>query len=167
MAEKFSDKTEVMEFSDELFAEKLPTPAPFTSLALDPFARQVLNNNIYLIATDLMQDVEAADAGSYGNFFVSDSSWRIISITEVHRVTAGGGTVQIEKLTSGTAKGSGNNLLVTAFSLTASANVPRFGTLTATKDDLILRRGDRLGSKTATLSGTPEDVCITIILKKI
>lgn len=161
------EATRIERESDDVRPE-ISVPQPnFTRTDLTATEKNILNQNIFHIAGDLMQDVEAADAGSYGNFFVADDSWQVISITEVHRVVGTGGTVQVEKLTSGTAKGSGLNLLATAFSLTASVNVPRFGTLTTTKADLILRRGDRLGSKTAALAGTPEDVQITVILKKL
>ena len=134
---------------------------------LNALEKNTLNQNVLHIVSDIIQDVEPGDAGSYGNFFVADDSWQIISISEAHRVAGAGGTMQIEKLTSGTAKGSGNNLLATAFSLTASANTPRFGTLTTTKADLILRRGDRLGSVSSGLSGVPEDIVVTVILKKL
>ena len=149
-----------------------PEPAEQNRDGLDVLGIALSRNYYRLISRELLmpvlfiaQDVEAADAGSYGNFFIADRAWKIISISEVHRVVGTGGSVQVEKLTSGTAKDSGTDLLTTAFSLTASVNVPRFGTLTATKANLIIKRGDRLGTVISGLSGAPEDVQITVMLQ--
>lgn len=140
---------------------------PFSEPQLTPYQLQLLKRNIFLPVSMIVQDVEAADAGSYGNQLVADRDWKIISISEVHRVAATGGSIQVENIPSGTAKDSGTDLLATAFALTASANVPRFGTLITTTRSLILRRGDRLGLVISGLTGTPEDICITVILQAI
>ena len=163
-------KKQLEEFNEDGDREDLEDgrllPAiPFTSPVLDPAAKLFLKREILLPVTDVIQDVEASDAGSYCNFFVADRDWLVISITEVHRVASSGGTIQVERIPSGTAKASGNNLLATAFDLTAGANTPRFGTLTATQADLVIRRGDRLGSKIASVTGTPEDIAITVLLR--
>ena len=144
---------------------KEDSPIPFSQPQLTPEQKVLLRRDIFLPVSAIVQDVEASDAGSYGNFFVSDRDWRIISISEVHRVVATGGSIQVEKIPSGTAKDSGTDLLTTAFDLTASANVPRFGILIGTASSLILQRGERLGLVISGLSGTPEDICITVLLQ--
>lgn len=67
--------------------------------------------------------VAAADVAK--TFFLAPAACKMISATERHVTVAGQtGTLQIEKLTSGTAIGSGDLTLATAFDLTSAASTP-------------------------------------------
>lgn len=67
--------------------------------------------------------VAAADVAK--TFFVAPAACKMVLAYERHVTVAGqAGTLQIEKLTSGTAIGSGDLTLATAFDLTSTTNVP-------------------------------------------
>jgi hypothetical protein len=80
---------------------------------------------------------------------------------------AGAVTLNIEKCASGTAPDSGVALLATALSLKATTNTPQYGTLTTTKADLILRKGDSLILKDSGTLTAVADLCVTVLLQEI
>jgi hypothetical protein len=87
--------------------------------------------------------------------FTSPSPCRIIQALERHTTVAGQAcTLQVEKVPSGTAPGSGTNLLNTAFDLTSAANtvVTQNGVAAATSTNLAV--GDSIGIKVASGSAT-------------
>jgi hypothetical protein len=72
---------------------------------------------------------------------------RVTRITEVHSVVAGqAGTMQVEKLSSGTANGgkNGDNLLADAIDLTGTIHTPVNPDLVASEAVRTLEAGDRL-----------------------
>lgn len=80
--------------------------------------------------------------------FTAPAPCRIIQAMERHVTVAGqAGTMQIEKVTSGTAPGSGTNLLTTAFDLTSTANVPVTQNGVAASTATNLAAGDSIGIK--------------------
>jgi hypothetical protein len=90
----------------------------------------------------------AATAANYGVFFIAPVKCELISVLASWE-TAGtvDSTLQIEKLTGTTAPGSGTNLLAAALSTTTAANTVATPALTATKDNRVLAKGDRLALK--------------------
>lgn len=67
--------------------------------------------------------VAAADVAK--TFFIAPAPCKIIEARERHVTVAGqAGTLQIEKLNTGEAPGSGDVLLASAFDLTSTANTP-------------------------------------------
>lgn len=83
-------------------------------------------------------------------FFVAPKACKVISAVERHVTVAGqAGTMQIEKVPSGTAIGSGTELLASAFDLTSTANTNVTKTSTAT-----LAKGDSLAGKVASGAAT-------------
>lgn len=100
--------------------------------------------------------------------FVADAAYQLVSARCVWGVAGGAAAaLQVEKLTSTTAPGSGTALLTAAFDITATANTVATGALTATVADLQLAAGDRLGAKlTGVLTGLV-GCALTVTLKRI
>ena len=134
-----------------------------------PENRIDIDDLVYFPVSGVVGGADAATAANYGTVFVADRAYRIISISEVHRTAgsnAGAVTISVEKCATGVVDDSGVDLLATALSLKATANTPQFGTLTTTKQDLIIKKGDRLVLKDA---GTLTDVAhvgVTILLRR-
>lgn len=89
----------------------------------------------------------------------------IVAIYESHTTagTDGGAvTLQVEKLTGTQALDAGTTLLSTAFDLKGAINTVSTGSLTTTKSDLTLSKGDRIALKDAGVLTAVEGVCVTI-----
>lgn len=144
-------------------------PLPFDGEQLDPHTDLILKRNVVKIVSGIVFGDSAATAANYGVFLVADRAYEILSISESHRVIGSDGgtvTVSVEKCATGIAPNSGVDLLATALSLKATANTPQFGTLTTTKADLLLKRGDRLLLKDVGTLTSVSDVCLTVILRE-
>jgi hypothetical protein len=96
--------------------------------------------------------------------FVAPHACRVVAISEVHSVAAGGASaLQVTKDTSTNAPGAGTDLITsTGFDLNATANTPQHATLTSTAADLILAVGDRLAVDFANTIQSTAGVCVTI-----
>lgn len=91
-----------------------------------------------------------ADATIPTIFFVAPNACKVVSATERHVTIAGqAGTMQVVKVPSGTAIGSGTELLASAFNLTSTANTNVTKTSTAQ-----LAKGDALALKVASGAAT-------------
>ncbi len=100
-------------------------------------------------------------------FFVATRAYRVVAISEVHSVAAGGASVlQVTKDTSTNAPGAGTDLLTNntngGFDLNATANTPQVGTLTATAASLELAAGDRLSVDFAQAIQSSAGVLVTV-----
>lgn len=105
-----------------------------------------------------------ATAANYGTFFIAPVASTIRAIQEIHQTAgsdAGAVTLDIEKLTSTTAAGSGVSTLLSTLSLKAVANTLQTASLTQTAANLQLAAGDRLALK---LSGTPTAVATLSVI---
>lgn len=109
-------------------------------------------------------------ANSYGVFFIAQCACEVVSVSEVHGVANGDVfTLDIEKLTGTTAKGSGTTILLVQFNLNATTNTvvsKNYKTLTSART---LNAGDRLALKPTATGGYVNiaDVCITLYLKPL
>lgn len=96
----------------------------------------------------------AQTAANFNVFYIATFPITVIAFQEVHSVAGtdtGSVLLQLEKLTSTTAPGSGSNMLTTALSLKTTANSVQKGSLTTTLATVNLAVGDRLALK---VSGT-------------
>lgn len=94
---------------------------------------------------NVLQGSAAATAGNWNHFFIAPYKCVVLSFDAVWSTAAGaGGTLQLEKLTGTTAKGSGTDLLTTAIAVDGTANTVANGVLSATKATVELATGDRL-----------------------
>jgi len=81
--------------------------------------------------------VNAALTDSYGTFFIAPFDCVVTAFSEIHQVagTDGGSvTLNLEKLTSGIAPDSGNQMLSPALSLKSTINVVQSGVLVTVDD---------------------------------
>jgi len=89
----------------------------------------------------------AATATNYGVFHIVDRQMRLLNARERHRTAgndAGAVTLQIEKLPSGTAEGSGTNMLTTTFNLKSTADTPVLVAATSTAANARVVPGEAL-----------------------
>lgn len=112
---------------------------------------------------------DAATAANYAVFFIADRPCAVTAFWEVHQTAGSNGgavTLQLEKLTETEALDSGDELLVTALSLKATANTVQYAEIvqTATSDGntqktASLLKGDRLALKDAGTLTSVANVC--------
>lgn len=125
-------------------------------------------DGVVIVAT--LNDTAAQTAANYGTIFTAlKRGYDVLVVGEIHGTAgtdAGAVTLQIEKLTGTTAKGSGTNILVTAFDLKSTINtlVKKEGVDLTAKT---LAVGDRLAWKTSGTLTALKDVHITIYLKPL
>jgi hypothetical protein len=90
---------------------------------------------------------------------------RVISISEIHSVAAGGtSTLQVTKDTGTAAPGAGTDLLSTAFNLNATANTTQTGALVTTAGVVNLAAGNRLAVDFADAIQSSVGVTVTVCL---
>jgi hypothetical protein len=91
-----------------------------------------------------------------------------MEIKEIHGTAGndvGAVALQVEKLTDGTARGAGIDLLATAFNLKATANTLQTGTLVSANSSLTFNTTDYLALKTSGTLTSLADVVVTIKIK--
>ena len=143
----------------------MPDFDSFRSVQFDSLSKRALNNTIIL---PLIWGIDGTDAGlivKYGTIFVADRAWELLAVSENHGTAASAGTLTIEKCAAGVAPDNGTTLIGN-LSLTSTANTPVHATLTKTKGDLLIKRGERLVARDSGITGTPSDVKLTIYLKQ-
>lgn len=135
------------------------------------------NDLVSFTVSTRVPDTDSATAAKYGVFFVAPFPCALVSVSEVHATagTDGGAvTLDVEKLTGTTAKGSGISMLSSTFNLKSTAN-------TVVKKDLIsgiavissvagtldraLATGERVALKTSGTLTAVNDVCVTLVFK--
>ena len=101
-------------------------------------------------------------------FWTAPYACKVISVSERHVTVAGqAGTMQVEKVPSGTAIGSGTVLLATAFDLTSTANT-NVTALALTTAAGTLAAGDSLAGKVASGAATSyANGAITVLVEWI
>jgi len=138
----------------------------------DPNSANAIKYVTYYPVSVSVKNTDAATAGNYGYLFVADKPYEVISITERHRTKGSdsGARLYVEKLTSGTAKGSGVDLITAGIDIGSGStnDATNYATLTNTKSYLVLRRGDALGLTTkATTITSVADLVVTVLLRAI
>lgn len=164
---------------DEIFSvEKDVRANDDVTLETLPWERIIRKEGFYVTVN--LEDTLAATSANYGMFFTAYHPCEIIAASEVHGTASSAAvTLQIEKLTGTTAKGSGDTILVTGWDLkNVAANTVVFkngtdfdNTAPAVATDGLTRtqlsQGERLALKP---SGTPtaaKDVQVTVFFKTL
>ena len=113
---------------------------PFKNPALsNPKARvQSFTVSVLLPGTD------PATSANYQRFWTAPAKCVVDSVTAIWATASSSGTLQVEKVPSGTAQASGTNLLTTTISTAGAADTNNAGTLSATAATLELASGDSL-----------------------
>ena len=102
----------------------------------------------------------AATATNYGSFWVAPAKCVVDSITYSFSANSSSGTVEVEKIPSATAQGSGTNLQTATVSTASGANTNQAATLSSTAATLELASGDRLALEDGgTLTSLTDLVC--------
>ena len=114
--------------------------------------------------------IGGANAADYDGGVIMRGAWELVAVTERHQTAgtdAGAVTLQVVKAASGTAKGSGTNMLASGINLKASANTNQSGTPHATAANRQVADGDLVGlSTTGTLTAV-DGVTVTCYFKRI
>lgn len=109
---------------------------------------------------------QTTEAATDRAFFVATAACKVIAVSEVHSVAAGGASaLQLVKDTGTTAPGAGTDLLTsTGFDLNATANTVQVGTLVGTASSLALAAGDRLSLDWANTIQSTAGLVVTVTL---
>lgn len=97
--------------------------------------------------------------------FVSDGYYRVRGVRETHATASTSGTLQVEKLTSGTAPGSGVNQLTGTMDLAGTASTPIAGTVIEPPD--IINPGESVGLVFAGTLTNLVGCCVTVHLERV
>ena len=92
----------------------------------------------------LLSGTAPATASQYERFWVAPAKCVVDYFTLTYSVASSSGTVQLEKVPSGTAQGSGTNILTGTVSTSSTANTNNAGTISATAATAELAVGDAL-----------------------
>ncbi|MCX8129774.1 MAG: hypothetical protein N3I35_06710 [Clostridia bacterium] len=88
-------------------------------------------------------------------FFIAPAACQIVDADLWYATAAGqAGTLNVEKLTSGQAIGSGVSVLASGFNMAASATVPQSGNITSTAADALMAAGNVLALKVTSGAAT-------------
>lgn len=99
-------------------------------------------------------------AANYGSFWIAPAKCVVDSITYSWSANSSSGTVEVEKVPSATAQGSGTNLQSATVSTASGANTNSAATLSTTAATLELAAGDRLALEDGgTLTSLTDLVC--------
>jgi len=128
----------------------------------------VINKSLFFTSVSLA-GTNAATSGNYSIFFTALRPLEVVEISEVHGTAGTNGspvTLQIERLQGTEAKGSGDDILNTAFDMKSTANtvvIKKFGEISNT----ILSIGDRLALEISGTLTSLADVSVTVLLKPL
>ncbi len=127
-----------------------------------------LKDGFYLTVN--LVDILPQTATNYGMFFTARWPMEVLFVSEIHGVagTNGGAvTLDIEKLTGTTAKGSGTSILASTFNLKSTANtvVSKEGVNLSAARTLV--QGDRLALKSSGTLTTLSDLQVTLYCKML
>lgn len=114
----------------------MPFKNPATSSA-----KEVVRS--FTVFTNLV-GTAAATSANYERFWIAPAKCVIDSVEASWSVASSSGTLQVEKVPSGTAQASGTNLLTTTISTAGAANTKTAGTLSSTAATIELAAGDAL-----------------------
>jgi hypothetical protein len=126
---------------------------------------EIENKHGFYVVANLVNDL-GQTAANYGIVFTACRPCEVLEVKQVHGTASTSGTVNVERLTSTTAKGSGDNVLATAFSTAGTANT----VLTKDRVDLQNRQlsaGDRLAIVSGGTLTNLLDLQVTIYLKPL
>jgi len=125
-----------------------------------------INNKDGFYITVNLAGASAQTTGNYGVFFTAYKACEVSAILETHTVAGSSTpTLQIEKLSSGVAMGSGDALLSSAYALNSTANTPILKRGFSLTNKRGLAYGDRLALKMSGDTSALQGVQVTIYLK--
>lgn len=111
-----------------------------------------------------------AVAGDYDGSIPIPFAWKAVSVTERHQTAgsdAGAVTVMVTKVPSGTAKGSGTDMLSAGINLKATADTNQSGTLHGTAANYTGAAGDAVALVTTGTLTAVDGVTVTVELQRV
>lgn len=134
----------------------------------DPnFDYRFLRNKLEAVSHSL-DGTQAATAANYGVFAHAMAACVVEAVWISHQTAgtdAGAVTLDIEKLTSGTALDSGTTILSSAYDLKGTINTPVNSALNADISRRQIGRGERLALKDSGTLTAVAGVCVTVVLR--
>ena len=121
----------------------------------------------YVVATGVAAEATLVDAADFAAFFIADRNYRVYGAMERHSVAGTNGsavTLTVVKMTSGTAKASGVNVLSTTFNLKSTADTPVWLGPSTVAADIVLIPGDALGMLSAGTLTSVLDTTVSVFL---
>lgn len=94
----------------------------------------------------LLPGTDGATAANYDRFWTAPAKCVVDSVVATWSTASNSGTLNVEKVDSGTAQGSGTDLLSSTISTAGSANTSTEGTLETTAATVELAVGDSLAT---------------------
>lgn len=110
----------------------------------------------------LLSGTAPATASQYERFWIAPAKCVVDSFQLSYSVASTSGTVQLEKVPSGTAQGSGTNILTGTVSTSSAANTNNSGTISTTAATAELAAGDALALVNGGTLTSLTDLCITV-----
>jgi hypothetical protein len=137
-----------------------------------PTLLRTINDTISFAVSVRVPDTDAANSAKYGTFFIAPFPCVLVRAYERHGTAgtdAGAVTLDVEKLTNGTAKGSGVSMLASTFNLKSTANTyvlkdPSTGVTSGTLNRA-LSLGQAVALKTSGTLTAVNDVIVTLVFK--
>lgn len=129
-----------------------------------------LEGNITFTVSTRIIDTQAQTAANYGPMFIAPFPCVLIKVQERHAAAgtdASAVTLDVEKIPSGTAKGSGSTMLASTIDLKATAATVQNGSLIKTASSKTLAVGDSVGIKTSGTLTALKDVMVTLTFKAL
>ena len=119
--------------------------------------------------TEHLQGAVPVTAANYGTIFInkSDKEYIVREVQVVWGTASTSGTLQVERLQGTEAKDAGDDLLTTAIDMSGTANTVNTGSITATKENLTLSKGDRLGIVNGGDLTSQADLTITVYIQEL
>ena len=113
---------------------------PFKNPALSHAKEGVQSQTVNV----MLDGTSGQTAANYDRFWIAPAKCVIDSVDASWSVASSSGALQVEKVPSGTAQGSGTNLLSSTISTAGSADTTTAGTLSTTAATVELAVGDAL-----------------------
>lgn len=108
----------------------------------------------------------AATSGNYGVFYTAPYGVEVVSVKARWSAASSAGTVDVKKVPSGTAAGSGTSVLSAAIDTSGTADTNVAGTLSATAADTKLAAGDSLAIVSGGTLTSLTNLVVTVELKR-
>jgi len=119
-------------------------------ISVQDLVRNYKQNVVQVIDYSLVGTAAATAANYPENLFIAPSgtlvpAFRLIAVTASWTAASTSGTLQVRKMASGVAIGSGTDLLASTIDMSATANTPVQGTLITNQATLIIKPTERIG----------------------
>jgi len=101
-------------------------------------------------------------ATNYERFWIAPAKCVVDSVQAAWASAGSSSTLQVEKVPSGTAQGSGTNLLTATISTAGAANTATSGTLSTTDATVELAAGNALALVNGGTLTSLTDLCVTV-----